>query len=59
MKGGKKVSGFILWFVPLVTFVTLKLTGGVDWHWFIVLSPIWIDLIITFLAYILLSDGWR
>lgn len=26
----------------LISFIVMKLTGGIDWSWWLVLSPIWI-----------------
>lgn len=46
-------------FVGLLTivFITLKLTGVIDWSWWWVLSPIWISLgiVLTILAVVF---GW-
>ena len=39
-----------------IVFITLKLTGFIDWSWWWVLSPIWIHFIIVigiFLGYII------
>ena len=38
-------------FVGLLTivFITLKLTGYIDWSWLWVLSPIWISIALVFL----------
>ena len=33
--------------VLLLIFVTLKLTGAIDWSWWWVLSPFWIPLVIA------------
>ena len=37
-----------------IVFITLKLTGFIDWEWVWVLSPIWIS-IICFLSFLLLA----
>ena len=34
----------------LVVFITLKLFGAVTWSWWIVLIPLWIDLITSAIA---------
>lgn len=40
-----------------IVFITLKLTGVIDWSWWWVLSPIWISLalVLTILACVF---GW-
>ena len=50
MQKDKEVKTVGLGFVDALTllFITLKLTGQIDWNWFWVLSPIWIS--ISFLA---------
>jgi hypothetical protein len=45
-------------FVGLLTivFITLKLTGYIDWSWWWVLSPIWISLgILLFLGVVVIT----
>jgi hypothetical protein len=32
-----------------IVFITLKLTGYIDWSWWWVLAPIWIPIVITLL----------
>lgn len=51
--GGKSGGG--IGFVGLLTivFITLKLTGFIDWSWWWVLSPIWITAI--FVALVLIA----
>ena len=46
-------------FVPLlaIVFITLKLTGHIDWSWLWVLSPIWIPGIIVALWLLLRTLG--
>jgi hypothetical protein len=34
----------------LVVFIVLKLTGNIDWIWFWVLSPLWIEILISFVS---------
>lgn len=36
--------------VLTIVFVVLKLVGVIDWSWIWVLSPLWIDLILTALV---------
>lgn len=45
-------------FVGLLTivFITLKLTGHIDWSWWWVLSPIWIVALVVLV--ILSGVGW-
>lgn len=33
-----------------IVFITLKLTGYIDWSWWWVLSPIWISVILFFVV---------
>lgn len=33
--------------VLTILFITLKLTGTIDWSWWWVLSPIWISLLVV------------
>ena len=62
MHRDKEVKRVGLGFAEALTlvFITLKLTGQIDWNWIWVLSPIWIS--ISFLAVIflviLLLDRW-
>ena len=62
MHKDKEVKTAGLGFAEALTlvFITLKLTGQIDWNWIWVLSPIWIS--ISFLAVIflviLLLDRW-
>lgn len=37
---GSKNLGFIAWMFTAI-FVTLKLTGHIDWSWWWVFSPVW------------------
>ena len=34
-------------------FIYLKLTGGIDWNWFWVLSPLWIGVALFVLIFII------
>ena len=38
-----------------IVFITLKLTGYIDWSWWWVLSPVWIGLCITILIVIVIA----
>ena len=42
-------GGFGLASVLTVVFVVLKLVGVINWSWIWVLSPLWIDLLLTVL----------
>lgn len=42
--------------VLLITFVTLKLAGVIDWGWFAVLTPLWLPLL-CILPFVLLMLG--
>ena len=37
-----------------VLFIGLKLTGHIDWSWWLVLSPVWIMLIIVLVIIIII-----
>ncbi len=53
MKVSINSSGFIG--LLTVLFICLKLTKGIDWSWWWVLSPIWLSIMaipITFIIYI-------
>lgn len=49
----EKSSGLTLADLFLVAFVVLKLCGLINWSWWLVLSPIWISAIITFVVHAL------
>jgi len=38
-----------------IVFVTLKLTGVIDWSWWWVLSPIWISLLFILLVFLIVA----
>lgn len=38
-----------------IVFITLKLTGYIDWSWWWVLSPIWIGFLISAVCAIILG----
>lgn len=44
--------------ILFVVFVTLKLTGNIDWSWWWVTSPLWLPIAILFaIVFILLIAG--
>ena len=47
-------SGVSLGFLEFLTliFITLKLTGYIDWSWWWVLSPLWLQLVVFVFALI-------
>lgn len=47
MSNEEKSGGIGLSTLLLVVFITLKLTGNIDWSWWWVLSPLWIPLAIA------------
>ena len=44
-------------FLSLLTllFIGLKLTGFIDWPWWLVLAPIWVDLAIILVCFLVLG----
>lgn len=59
--GDKKTSGGLgLLDVLAVIFIVLKLLGVITWSWVWVLSPIWIQLVIVAIVFIviLIKDPW-
>lgn len=59
--GDKKTSsGLGLLDVLAVIFIVLKLLGVITWSWVWVLSPIWIQLVIVEIVFIviLIKDPW-
>lgn len=44
----------------LVVFVALRLTGVIDWSWWVVLAPLWVPaLVVAVLIGVLLTHGKR
>ena len=45
----EKTNNNSIGFIGLLTivFITLKLTGFIDWSWWLVLSPIWASIILS------------
>ena len=42
MENNNSSGGITLGGALLIVFITLKLTGSIDWSWWWVLSPLWI-----------------
>ena len=38
-----------------IVFITLKLTGYIDWSWWWVLSPLWIPFVVVMFVIVLLA----
>ena len=49
-----KESGIGLDIILFVVFLILKLTGGIDWSWWWVTSPLWIPIAIV-VAFVILG----
>lgn len=45
-----KSSGTSLWKLLLTLFVGLRLTGYIDWNWFLVCMPVIVQLVLAILA---------
>ena len=60
MRDKKTSSGLGLLDVLVVIFIVLKLLGVITWSWVWVLSPIWIQLVIVEIVFIviLIKDPW-
>lgn len=60
MRDKKTSSGLGLLDVLVVIFIVLKLLGVITWSWVWVLSPIWIQLAIVAIVFIviLVKDHW-
>lgn len=60
MRDKKTSSGLGLLDVLVVIFIVLKLLGVITWSWVWVLSPIWIQLVIVEIVFIviLVKDHW-
>jgi hypothetical protein len=48
--GGIGFSGLLT-----IVFITLKLTGYIDWSWWWVLSPLWIPFVVIAIVIVLLA----
>jgi len=44
-----KLIGNLL-FITGIVFVTLKISGDIDWNWWVVLSPLYVPAVIFFLT---------
>lgn len=44
-----------------IVFITLKLTGYIDWSWWIVLSPLWVPMIlfIVIALIVIIVKEWK
>ena len=60
MRDKKTSSGLGVLDVLVVIFIVLKLLGVITWSWVWVLSPIWIQLVIVAIVFIviLVKDHW-
>lgn len=55
MKNVKSSAGGVsITTVLLIIFVTLKLTGNIDWSWWWVLAPLWIPVSLCLLIFIIM-----
>ena len=52
-----KESGIGLDIILFVVFLILKLTGNIDWSWWWVTSPLWIQIAVCITVIILCYDG--
>ena len=53
----KNYSGGGVDFIGLLTllFIALKLCGVIDWSWWWVLSPVWITVVVAFIAAVIVA----
>ena len=54
MNNESKSSGLGISAVLQIVFLVLKLTGLIDWSWWLVLVPLWTDIVFS-LLYIILA----
>ena len=55
MSDNRTTTGGIGFFGLLgIVFITLKLTGFIDWEWWIVLSPIWGSILLAIVVFVVL-----
>lgn len=59
MNDSTKQGGIGFCGVLATVFITLKLTGYIDWSWWWVLAPIWIPVVIGVGFIVLLGLTWR
>lgn len=38
-----------------VAFIVLRLTGYIDWDWWLVLAPLWVPMLILFLVFVVVE----
>lgn len=55
MSSNSKSSGLGLCSILTIVFVILKLTKVITWSWWWVLSPLWIDLILTIIVLVIIA----
>ena len=55
MNNSKGNSGLGLCSVLTIVFVVLKLVGVIDWSWLWVLSPLWINIVLTIIFIIIIA----
>jgi hypothetical protein len=48
--GGIRFTGLLT-----IVFIVLKLVGVIAWSWWWVLSPIWVSLLVAFLAFLIVT----
>ena len=55
MSNKNNSNGFGLGTVLFLIFLTLKLTGNIDWSWWWITSPLWIPLTILLIVFAVLG----
>ena len=55
MSNKNNSNGFGLGTILFLIFLTLKLTGNIDWSWWWVTSPLWIPLTILLIVFAVLG----
>ena len=48
-------TGISLEVILFVVFLTLKLTGNIDWSWWWVTSPLWIPIVIVLVFLVIVA----
>lgn len=61
MNTNSRTGGVGIGTVLLCIFITLKLTGNIDWSWWWVLSPLWITLVVFLVCFVFIFGYmmWR
>ena len=55
MSDNRSTTGGVGFFGLLgIVFIVLKLTGFIDWEWWIVLSPIWGSVLLVIIVFVVL-----